>query len=44
MILKGCANLSAYALIIDILSWLRHCATGRKVMGSFPDEITGFFN
>jgi hypothetical protein len=27
-----------------ILRWLRHYATSRKVAGSNPDEITGFFN
>jgi hypothetical protein len=25
-------------------SWLRHCATSRKVAGSNPDEVIGFFN
>jgi hypothetical protein len=25
-------------------SWLRHYATSRKVAGSIPDELTGFFN
>jgi hypothetical protein len=25
-------------------SWLRHYATSRKVEGSIPDEVTGFFN
>jgi hypothetical protein len=25
-------------------SSLRHYATGRKVAGSIPDEVTGFFN
>jgi hypothetical protein len=25
-------------------SWLRHYATSRKVVGSIPDEVTGFFN
>jgi hypothetical protein len=24
-------------------SWLRHYATSRKVTGSIPDEVTGFF-
>jgi hypothetical protein len=24
-------------------SWLRHYATSRKVAGSIPDEIIGFF-
>jgi hypothetical protein len=23
--------------------WLRHCATNRKVVGSIPDGVTGFF-
>jgi hypothetical protein len=25
-------------------SWLRHYATNRKVVGSIPDEVIGFFN
>jgi hypothetical protein len=25
-------------------AWLRHYATGRKVAGSIPDEVIGFFN
>jgi hypothetical protein len=25
-------------------SWLRHYATSRKVAGSNPDEVIGFFN
>jgi hypothetical protein len=25
-------------------SWLRHCATSRKVTGSIPDEVIGFFS
>jgi hypothetical protein len=25
-------------------SWLRHYATRRKVVGSIPDEVIGFFN
>ena len=24
-------------------TWLRHCATNRKVAGSIPDEVTGIF-
>jgi hypothetical protein len=24
-------------------SWLRHCATSRKVAGSVPDGVTGIF-
>ena len=24
-------------------SWLRHCATSRKVAGSIPDGLTGIF-
>ena len=25
-------------------SWLRHCATSRKVAGSIPDGVNGFFH
>jgi len=25
-------------------SWLRHCATGRKVEGSIPDGVIGIFH
>jgi hypothetical protein len=25
-------------------SWLRHCATSRKVVGSIPESVTGFFH
>jgi hypothetical protein len=25
-------------------SWLRHYSTSRKVAGSIPDEVIGFFN
>ena len=25
-------------------SWLRHCATSRKVAGSIPDGVTGIFH
>jgi hypothetical protein len=25
-------------------SWLRHCATSRKVAGSIPDDIIGIFH
>ena len=25
-------------------SWLRHCATSRKVAGSTPDGVIGFFH
>jgi hypothetical protein len=24
-------------------SWLRHCATSRKVAGSIPDDVSGVF-
>jgi hypothetical protein len=24
--------------------WLRHYATSRKIVGSIPDEVIGFFN
>ena len=25
-------------------SWLRHCATGRKVAGLIPDDVIGIFH
>jgi len=25
-------------------SWLRHCATSRKVVGSIPDGVDGIFH
>jgi hypothetical protein len=25
-------------------TWSRHCAASRKVAGSIPDEVIGFFN
>jgi hypothetical protein len=25
-------------------SWLRHCGTSRKMAGSIPDEVIGFYN
>jgi hypothetical protein len=27
-----------------VTKWLRHCATNRKVAGSIPDGVTGFFH
>jgi len=26
------------------VSWLRHCATNRKVAGLIPDEVSGIFH
>ena len=26
------------------MRWLRHCATSRKVVGSIPNGVTGFFH
>jgi len=26
-----------------VAQWSRHCATNRKVAGSIPDEVSGFF-
>jgi hypothetical protein len=48
--LKATYDLSHhYSLTIlkfDVMQrgWLRHCATSRKVAGSIPDEVIGFFN
>jgi hypothetical protein len=27
-----------------VAQWLRHCSTNRKVAGSIPDCVTGFFH
>jgi len=27
-----------------VATWLRHCATKRKVAGSIPDSVTGIFH
>jgi len=27
-----------------VVSWLRHCATSRKVSGSIPDGVSGMFH
>jgi hypothetical protein len=27
-----------------VAPWLRHCTTNRKVAGSIPDGVTGFFH
>ena len=29
--------------ICTLSSWLRHCTTSRKVAGSIPDDVNGFF-
>ena len=31
-------------LLIHFRSWLRHCATSRKVAGSIPDGVIGIFH
>jgi hypothetical protein len=30
--------------VYAVAQWLRHCATNRKVAGSIPDRVTGFFS
>jgi hypothetical protein len=43
-------NAQVFNLFIYVLrgtrwrSWLRHCATNRKVAGSIPDDVTGIFH
>jgi hypothetical protein len=38
-------NCSTFILPVHaVAQWLRHCATNRKVAGSIPDGITGFFH
>jgi hypothetical protein len=34
---------SVYYILIILHSWLRHCATSRKVTGSIPDGVIGIF-
>jgi hypothetical protein len=38
-------NLHSYVFIMAhaVAQWLRHCATNRKVVGSTPDGVIGFF-
>ena len=43
---KKCIELrhaNIYLHYSTLLRWLRHCATSRKVAGSIPDGVTGFF-
>jgi hypothetical protein len=35
---------NAVVFVFETRSWLRHYATSRKVAGSSPDEVIGFFN
>jgi hypothetical protein len=41
---------SYFLLLLNLLwgtrwrSWLRRCATSRKVVGSIPDGVTGIFH
>jgi hypothetical protein len=37
-------SLSSYVGGTRWRSWLRHCATSRKVAGSIPDGVIGFFH
>jgi hypothetical protein len=39
-------NLFIYLLLPGhaVAQWLRHCATNRKVAGSIPDDVVGFFH
>ena len=48
--LKGSSFLSCLEIYVDCLgctqwrSWLRHCATSRKVAGSIPDGVIAIFH
>jgi hypothetical protein len=33
-----------FILLPQTTSWLRHCATNRKVAGSIPDNVIGIFH
>jgi hypothetical protein len=34
----------SFLLVYAVAQCLRHCATNRKVAGSIPDGVTGFFH
>ena len=48
--LINCTLLVLFLKLLDHListrwrSWLRHCATSRKVAGSIPDNVIGIFH
>jgi len=37
-------EIDSLRLMVRWRSWLRHCATSRKVAGSIPDGVIGIFN
>jgi hypothetical protein len=48
-VLFGTLNIHVYIYIYIVggtrwRSWLRHCATNRKVAGSIPDGVIGIFH
>jgi len=44
MFLHNCTYITNYTASMQWRSWLRHCATSRKVAGSIPDGVTGIFH
>jgi hypothetical protein len=42
--MKDYGSMKNNILVKHTRSWLRHYTTSRKVAGSIPDEVTGFFN
>jgi hypothetical protein len=40
----GLTTLVCSLTSLEYFSWLRHCATSRKVAESISDEVIGFFN
>jgi hypothetical protein len=36
-------TVKTYNIPMNVRSWFRHYATNRKVTGSIPDEVIGFF-
>jgi hypothetical protein len=40
---KSSLRLIIYYCMNAVRSWLRHYATSRKITGSIPDEVIGFF-
>jgi len=42
--LRSCLSSEIMLRFSSMNSWLRHCATSRKVAGSIPDNVTGLFH
>jgi hypothetical protein len=36
-------DFNSATIVITVAQWLRFCATNRKIAGSIPDGVNGFF-